>query len=749
MFIIEVDADDNDLHTATGMLMNTSLNAFDPVTGKPSLYILTAYHVMQDQPIISNIFISFDWEMATAGLRNGNDDGLRKLYKIPVEKVMVDVEADIVLLKVGDEFVNSLDLSACDDMNGAFFNAYAAGWSLSPENPGTNISHPVFDLKKIFVNPAKITIEDGSNYEDFRHGKYWQSEGRWDRVGTDDIESGASGSGLIDEKSNVAAVYIAGLVGESIFSSITNSWYYKEALDENKGLLGNVGLIDYLNPGHSWVNEVPGGYIKDMLPVSDNNLALSLNANQVVEVEKQFSIQDLFTNLRRGRVTFMDYMEGINVFSNPGAAPVYLSVEDRDTHDLYYGIYSKEVNTLLTPTGFKANDWDHVNRPISFQGSFNPENFEELYSGNYRYLMKNVVIGNIKKKKQKLSDGSASVKANYLLNTIVKLSRNPDGISAATQVRAVGIPTTVPINALGLFRPGELANIWRSKKYPESKGLSANELFINKLTVSQYGVNKEIYTGNNGGYLNLVNTFYQIGTLTTSYIAGSDEVTRSVKIDMDVTKNLPGPFYYKIWMDFFPQTDPDNNYNFVADIPSHPIELLAEGNSTDPFPRDIRMPDNIQLEMKPGETKICRLRVAISYQDNVTQNGEYEYGEVEDYLVAIGVPTAAEGIALAALLAMPVRAGIQPGQDNNQCGVPAQEPAASPPGTSVNVGDATYPFSCNTFVCASNNCAANAANSTTPLMGEYSVCISGLADYIALDEGDQFIHKAFSNRTVS
>ncbi|MES2777741.1 MAG: LamG-like jellyroll fold domain-containing protein [Bacteroidota bacterium] len=729
------------LISGTGTLINTTKNCFDPVTGSGLMYILTASHNIRGAGIDKfYIYLSADYEMAHATIRGSDEEHafITEVFKLQVQVLVDDPDADIALLQL---LVPGLS---------EFRNLYAAGWSLDPARLWANISHPMADHKKAFVNPASIQwvptalVEREGRFVNLRNDIYWKIGNTWNGRQTGP-ESGSSGSSVLDTDLKVAGVQFSSTNNSNSaqVSPITNSWFF------NPGGMGSgpKGLIDYLDPGNTWINKVPGGYIRDLIPPAPANYDISLHSGEKKEAAGSiFIVRNVAGHLRE-QENYLHRILGLKLTENQGDAKVFVTVTSSTNNGDYllYGAYAQSLQNASPVTGFQENGWDLnsvTNAGLPYYKTRNRMGFSAPdLSNNFKQSAVNFMTTQLK--------GFEHGASQYLAPVTIKLFRQEDGIPGETRVQAIAIPEKPPVNALQLFDPAHFDQVWQSKKYRPSTGGSSNELFINKLTVSQDEVKTEIPTGNNGGYLNLVNPNFMIQTIKTSYKAGADEVGKNIGFNMEVTASLPDPFYYKIWMDFFPDTDANNNYNFVTDPTPHPVEILAAGSSTGAFTKDIRMPDNVQLGMAPGETKICRLRVAISNQNNVTQGGQYQYGEVEDYLVKIRVPTAAEVIASAATLAIPVRAGIQPGQGNSQCGVPAQEPAASPAGTPVNVGDATYPYSCNSYVCASSTCVANAANSSSPLTGEYSVCISGSADYIALDEGDQFIHNAFNNRTVS
>lgn len=149
---------------------------------------------------------------------------------------------------------------------------------------------------------------------------------------------------------------------------------------------------------------------------------------------------------------------------------------------------------------------------------------------------------------------------------------------------------------------------------------------------------KPISSGNNGGYLNLVNELIPLGKV----IARPQDDESTFNFTAKVKKKSPiTKFYYKIWVDLYPEVDDNHQYNFVDD-PSgiHEKELLAEGDSEDEnFTVTCTVPNPSVLGISEGEERFYRVRFAVSNADNITQNGFYDHGEVEDYLLSMSVPS--------------------------------------------------------------------------------------------------------------
>ena len=103
------------------------------------------------------------------------------------------------------------------------------------------------------------------------------------------------------------------------------------------------------------------------------------------------------------------------------------------------------------------------------------------------------------------------------------------------QVRAIKLPDMMPYNARELFEPGAYDHLWKSYHYKESRGENSNNLYLDHIKAEMtevwvlppnanqcvnilFGPRQigDINTGNNGGYLNLVNPNYKIGDITVS-----------------------------------------------------------------------------------------------------------------------------------------------------------------------------------------------------------------------------------------
>ncbi|MES2776535.1 MAG: LamG-like jellyroll fold domain-containing protein, partial [Bacteroidota bacterium] len=529
----------------------------------------------------------------------------------------------------------------------------------------------------------------------------------------------------------------------SVYSSISNSW-----LPGFGGSEPSKGLMDYLDPGHLWINKVPGGYLADLLPVPVADFDLTLHSgeekkDQRAEDEKLLFMKDVTGSLKQ-RENYVSRLSGLKLRENQGNARVFVSVTTASKYDpdyLLYGAYAQQrsLPSSSAVAGFEEKGWDvktaaSAGFPVfPLRGGMSIP--EPDMSTNFKQAAVNLACNNLKR-----GYVSAWISMSQVALPIeIKLFRQNDGIPQAATIQALGIPDRPPINAVELFAPERLENIWQSNKYPGSSGNVTSNLHIERTSIYQnYTLLKTIATGNNGGYLNLVNPNFHIETVETSYKDehfGFDPIDNNVSFHINLLKkSIVGTFYYKIWMDFFPDIDPaTHHYNFVEDPIPHPIELLAQGSGTgSPIIVTVRMPDNLQLDMQPGDSKICRMRIAVSNNDDVEQDGQYEYGEVEDYLVKIHVP---DPIVESIDIHMPL--------NNTLVDVAGEESTANA------FGDDDVPMdevgSCGSVGSFGDFCY----DGNRRRLGSSSLHFGGTGDYVSLDNNKLLLNNAFTARTVS
>ncbi|MES2776538.1 MAG: hypothetical protein V4722_20340 [Bacteroidota bacterium] len=378
---------------------------------------------------------------------------------------------------------------------------------------------------------------------------------------------------------------VTNITGAAQVSPISNSWFFTPGQTES----GVKGLIDYLDPDHTWMNKVSGGYINDLMLASAGGFDIALNSGQQKSVTSSMLLVKNDAGQLREQENYLYRILGLKLNANPGNAKVFLTVTSPAPGDAYllYGTYAGSLGNASDVTGFQENGWDLNGAANNGFPHFSPR--DRLgskvpdMSTNFRQSAINLMATRLK--------GFAVGASGYVAPIEISLFRQHDGIAQPCTIQALGIPQWVPVNAQQLFEPQRLVTVWPSKKYRVPKVLSSEQLFINSLTVSQY-VENSIATGNNGGYLNLVNPNFLTKTIRTSYRAANDDEDNIIRFNIDVANKLSSVFYYRIWMDFFPDTDANNYYNFVTGPTPHAIELLDAGSRAGSFTTDVRMPDN-------------------------------------------------------------------------------------------------------------------------------------------------------------
>ncbi|MES2777986.1 MAG: T9SS type A sorting domain-containing protein [Bacteroidota bacterium] len=781
----------------SGTLINTALNCYDrDVPDKRRFYILTAEHniTIAYKNVAEVIaYISFDMEMSHATDRVGTNDQTRPVYKVNLKIVVSDASADMVLLEV----MNPIDLTKDDGLNGAFYNAYAAGWQLLSLDDGggsiANISHPKIDLKKLFDKPEKQAIHNAIQY------KSKSQDGsivprRFDDLylfygpyagGASGPEPGSSGSGWFmkygteyklisvhsapipvpkDDNSNSAGPG-AGT------SALSNLWFYKDKNDVTRGgLLNNNGLIDHLDPNQTWVRKVPGGYVKDLLRIPE-----ATDLNQALQPGLDYPAPDVSLNLQRSFVflqkssqpaagnTFYPYpylntINGIKLTDNTGVVKkVFLKVlqpvSDTETRLLYGAMADGSGDNMAGESKFQNKPMPFADIPEE-EDIINPLTNARLSSNDFKTRLLYIFSAKLKVLEKNVFPYSPEIWQKLSLATNLSTTHDTRIVlsnegSSELKVQAVGIPGVIPSNARSIFSQTSMPHAWKSKKYRLLAGVSADNLYIDNVRITGGGMlgafSKETSTGNNGGYLNLVNDFYKFGTITVSTAGGQQE-----SIDFNIGVNAPAgvSYYYKVWIDYRPADEEvvegDPYYTFTS--PLAPSKLIMEGSSTgNSIAFNHLIPDDAALQMVPGTTRLCRLRIAISATNDIPAAGygSFPSGEVEDYLIKLVAPADPRGVKRKAEDFIPVG-----GDADEVCDLGSPDPPPGSENKQVDVYDATAPAACNIYTSETDAGKKAALNSTSPIIGNYSIQLDG-ANYIKIDNGHSFIQNSFTQRTVS
>lgn len=627
-----------------------------------SLLMTTAAHCFPNREAGSEVgvVITFNYEIENALDRGSDVDDMEitKAYSIGGTLLYKDEERDIVLLK--------LRVDGSDDW---LENAYAAGWSVSTENTvWANISHPSSDHKKVFIQPENQTL-GWRDYGNFK-GYAFEVQGKWNNRDTQ-LEGGSSGSSFYNRDQEMIGIY-NGLDPTSGFyysSALANVWYNE----------GSNGLATWLDPSEFWINGIPGGYLNDLID-TENNFLLEIaageifstpgiNPNDPTRLEKGVHFlsplilfDDLSFDVNPIGVQDWERILGINIPS-PNSSNLILSVyaiflntqTSLYEEKLLWGAYANETTPLNEPmgSGFRGTGWDCNNLPDGFppcnrsESSFFWKIFRPIdMSTNIKGSMARALAI------ESISEGDIRSIKDVKIPVFITLKNL--GVDPV-KVKAVSYPGDVPKNALQFFKPDDFSSHFKSYQYLTSRGENSDPLYIDQLIVRQNGQTiQDLNTGNNGGYLNLVNPNFKIGQIKVSY---SHSLVNEIELNLSIANQIY-PFNYKVWIDYFNTVELDGRkdvdvedqsrsytYNFVDDPVAHPLEEVASGFASDGIVTlNIEMPTATELKLLPGEKRKTRMRVAVS-PEPITQDGMYNLGEIEDYLIELVTPTDEEIVA--------------------------------------------------------------------------------------------------------
>ncbi|MGQ1909483.1 PKD domain-containing protein [Marinifilum sp. RC60d5] len=201
-------------------------------------YLLTAYHVINDQESAEMAVFYFNYENSNCGGSDG-------------EKTQSISGSDLLATGTALDFT-LLELSVQPP---ASYLPYYAGWDRSGRVPAytTCIHHPSGDAKKISIDyDSPITSTYADTKYTFDENTHWQIE-EWD-VGT--TEGGSSGSPLFDENHLIIGDLTG---GDAYCGNSVNDYYAKFSESWDNYSSNNQQLKYWLDPINSGV-EVLNGY---------------------------------------------------------------------------------------------------------------------------------------------------------------------------------------------------------------------------------------------------------------------------------------------------------------------------------------------------------------------------------------------------------------------------------------------------------------------------------------------------------
>lgn len=676
-----------DLKRSTALMLRTegsvstcSCTLINTVKQEKTPYLLTAEHCLPkglNEGSSFELFITFDYEVSDA-LDRGSDPmrSIARIYQVAAYVHFKDIAEDIALLRIThttgkeDEFKQLME------------NAFASGWNNALlDNAGIlNISHPRFDHKKVFINPQWSGIYRNRSSNE-PQGYITKTDAPWN--GNSDIgarpQPGSSGSGLFNNSYQLAGVLSGGnsesswnLWNYNIFSHISNVWY---------GPGDKVTLQNLLDQDETWLTNIPGGYLKDLVPLDDLDFSLEIQPGETLSTpgvdpndptrisdnllaisasnfyERNF-LEKLISS--SDKIEYWEKLMGLKL-NTSSDSKIFLTVyfPDKDPNSgaytlrLLYGGFANR-HTPTDEFGFQIEGWDCNDPPEGYppcNRAYEP--YCRVCSNTVEDLSTTVKKSMINASSDWAIDLNRVITLTDLKVPIVVQLQNAG--SEPVKVQTLSYPAEPPKNALQLFRPAEVKNRYRSYKYPESGGKESDDLFIQEVSIKEYdpdlpdivSFDKTISTKNNGGYLNLINPNYKIGALD---VAGGEDLTE-LAFEIRLKENHGKTFSYRVWIDFF-NTDHlsgRNNstftYNFVYDPVPHQVEEIASGPGLtgDMISFTYRLPHFSKIRMAPDQQRRTRMRIAIKEGNQLPEQAEkFPVGEVEDYLIELVAPPCEE-----------------------------------------------------------------------------------------------------------
>ena len=651
------------------VVVNTLNNTYNS-NGTQRLLLLTAYH--NDVPVgkhLENVsvsefdkkqvFLSFDYEIANSEILRGRDVNyqeyadIRKMWRIKLIPLVQDSQSDIALYEIVSDENDPWTI----DNSEIFQHVYASGWSLhlndiSKSREGSDflsqISHPDGDWKKFktsslskdnFIGPGTRSLNEPIDFNDLIN----TVNKKFLVIPRDNLfapYSGSSGSPVFNSDKRISAIHSGNMTrivpstGRIIFdfameTLLENSWFYTQ--NENGQQESNLQSI--IDPSNTYLSYAKGGYINDLVAneeVDETFFDLEINQEGISK--------NVYLN------AFEFYRDFPDVFDNSnesvlghGVLPtdfsdnnIILTVKDSDDRIIYKAKYDNNLSGFQTR--FKGKD-------VSFDSS-NPFSPFEIPSTNIKSNILDII------KEESIEDSEIKSINNYLLND-VSISLKTE--SGSARVRAIKLPYMMPYNARELFEKTDTydpyADLWRSNKYPESRGTDSDPLHVDgiKVELKAYVYNeasdppecdeldwltlKDISTGDNGGYLNLVNPNYQIDNVIVSDSrCGVNQLRITLYTDSTSSK------HFGTWVDYDKQAT-DFSYTFNNATSALTQEANPSTNRELVVLHEIPLQENLIFENNTLKAR-CRVGVANTTLSS-DGSGTYPQGEIEDYLLKI------------------------------------------------------------------------------------------------------------------
>ena len=665
-------------------------------------------------------YATLDYEFAH-GSNSGDDEQDAFIGKIYPVKLRVKAVFDIVTLEY-----ELLEIVGGDGKDKLLQNAYAAGFNISP-NPATEryilAGHSGKDHKKLsdsFTAKSSSTVDHNEDEDEELDDDELEYSRTLFFVSDNSHPNFLPNAAPTDVDPNGTPPTFDSH-GQLVGFWNMHQWYQNQDSEgEIKALIGawfknQDKILGLLDPDDTHLTKVPGGYLNNQIPVDKDDLDLVLGGNDDpskfstpgIDPNNENQLEEDVLMIKPGFIfTFSPEEENedeededndsgfipaiVNEWLNlvPGIkrdiiddSPVVLSVFhlDKETENgpyikrlIYGGYLTNEIEDDFSAIGWNCDDQEDqqmygaCNR-IQLDGINDTGMSNEFRSSYFSAALRNLNVQ---------ADGNAIVSP---LDHAIPIQVELKNIGTKpVNVHAIRYPGEVATNALQLFKPDELKRKFDYIKYDENRGNESDNYHIESISIYQTleGNARTIETGDNGGYLNLVNPVYKIGPIKTSIkeknTANSEKyddiLPNFVTIKIVVHNPNNHPINLGVWIDYFNTEElggVDNNansYGFVNDgstfhwienvkspySEDHPnyddVDNFVENdnNSSTEFAFTIKMPDADEIDLDAGETRTTRLRIGIYHDPTATEiepYGVFQQGEVEDYMIEITTPS--------------------------------------------------------------------------------------------------------------
>ena len=692
------------IHT-TAFLVNTASQNQKPYMITAACFFGLESKVDYEKEVKVSITPNYEIPNAEEG---GATSGFEKIWQTKIKLLVLDRNANIALFEVLDPNGSKGEVATYLGLYNAYALGWDIRLPEEIRDPNVlkeyvnaNIAFPNNHSKKILLNPvsASYNFYDSSNSPiTFKRGEAYQVN--WGNDVKPNPTTGSYGSPLFNNQGQVIGIHTGPgfnwnetppTIDDSqfLYTALRNSWQYQKRMTNTQGEITQpAGLIDYLDPHKTYVTQIPGGYWADLNPIAKPNddqvneafVYTHTNAPSEKRLTLATDYPLTWRNIQGDLLNPPTSPFGIRLNSNKlvGAQNLLLYATTI-IGDKEYLVWAVEADSYTDPdatTKFYTTKLKFDDNPLEnkYHDRYNVDRkFADLEKlGLDESLLLLLESNDLENYMMQLAVKRSAVEGrtiNYKTMTLpvnVYLSRL-DAETSPIPITAWGIPGRLPENLNQQQNSETVKKAFTSKKYkPLTPTNGSNELYIDfmnfteesnstvngsfrrLLTIIGHPINvNKFKSGNNGGYLNMVNPLIYIKDVVCTYAYRNDDgvyVNKIKKMRITSTVRSNETYNYKIWIDYNQDHRFYGYYNNNHDIP----ELIASGsltmknkNSTNIDIVDYTLPNHQDLDIGYGEKKAYRLRVAVSTGTIPEQPADDDdpwampNGEVEDYLIVL------------------------------------------------------------------------------------------------------------------